>query len=515
MLNVWPIIFLVFKCLSMCALFVVWLKHSRNHAASTMAQRIIIVFLGVLILPLGQILLPQVIIPVVPAGMWSWFVWDITGAARIGLIVLIIYAAVVFGLILLRFWHIAKALSYVESAVIAPDEVQRLHKKIQHQTQYLCTSKVLVANVQGPCTLGLFNPVILLPLAYTDWREETLARVLMHELEHVRRHDWFWQNTLHVLAASMWLLPFVGYLKKKLLWFCELNADDAVVRMTNDRTGYASDLLMISEENYQRAKNILAVAPLIDGSYCFERISAVLDGSRVRDYVKERNPCGLVLLALLVWLPLAVLSPSAYSVPAYSAPIAMPTYPINFALEHKQEIPSETIACFLNPLNTYPVFNVVNDLEEVVISVAAEREQEYAQLIASLMQDEKLVRVKPVVEPAVKVHGFVAVRSVIPQYPRNATLKNIEGQVVVQFTVLRNGLAADIRIVMAQPAGFFESSVIKAVEASRFKPARVNGEVVDTHHATQTFTFSLAPELPIKTYRPRIGTPIQTAAFTQ
>ena len=56
--------------------------------------------------------------------------------------------------------------------------------------------------VGSPLALGLFRPVILLPLGRRGWPARLRALILGHELAHVRRHD-FLAGLVAELAACL------------------------------------------------------------------------------------------------------------------------------------------------------------------------------------------------------------------------------------------------------------------------------------------------------------------------
>lgn len=76
-------------------------------------------------------------------------------------------------------------------------------------------------------------------------------------------------------------------------------------------------------------------------------------------------------------------------------------------------------------------------------------------------------------------------------YPRRAIRKDIEGFVTVRFTVTRAGDVADIEIKEAQPEGYFESAVTKAVSKYKFQPRVRNGQPVDTKGVERKVVFKL------------------------
>ena len=69
-----------------------------------------------------------------------------------------------------------------------------------------------------------------------------------------------------------------------------------------------------------------------------------------------------------------------------------------------------------------------------------------------------------------------AVEKVPPDYPHWAREKGIDGTVLVQALVGRDGLVKDVRIMRSIPA--LDDYALAAVKQWRFKPARTKGEPV-------------------------------------
>jgi|GEM_PF-3080950 len=65
-----------------------------------------------------------------------------------------------------------------------------------------------------------------------------------------------------------------------------------------------------------------------------------------------------------------------------------------------------------------------------------------------------------------------------PLYPSRAKGQGVEGKVVVRCVVTEGGKVKASRILMANPAGYFERAVLKAVKTWTFVPAKLNGETV-------------------------------------
>jgi protein TonB len=57
---------------------------------------------------------------------------------------------------------------------------------------------------------------------------------------------------------------------------------------------------------------------------------------------------------------------------------------------------------------------------------------------------------------------------------------HIEGRVMVQLVVDTAGLPRDCKVVSAEPSEYFEEEALKAAEATRFIPGKLQGKAVNT-----------------------------------
>ncbi|MBW1781945.1 MAG: energy transducer TonB [Deltaproteobacteria bacterium] len=74
----------------------------------------------------------------------------------------------------------------------------------------------------------------------------------------------------------------------------------------------------------------------------------------------------------------------------------------------------------------------------------------------------------------------VSIATLRPPYPFRARRMGIEGYVVVQFLVDREGTPRDVSIVDAKPGDIFNQAVRRTVPRWRFKPGKKAGRPVDT-----------------------------------
>ena len=68
---------------------------------------------------------------------------------------------------------------------------------------------LLHETLTGPLTCGVLRPAIILPADAEGWKIQDLERALIHELEHVRRHDWTFHCLARIACAAYWFHPLV------------------------------------------------------------------------------------------------------------------------------------------------------------------------------------------------------------------------------------------------------------------------------------------------------------------
>lgn len=87
---------------------------------------------------------------------------------------------------------------------------------------------------------------------------------------------------------------------------------------------------------------------------------------------------------------------------------------------------------------------------------------------------------------------YLPIVKVQPVYPRRALSRNIEGYVIVEFTVTRAGTVRDVRVVESDPRGIFEKAAIKAAEKFKYKPRVLDGEPIEVPGVQNKISFKIA-----------------------
>jgi TonB family protein len=86
---------------------------------------------------------------------------------------------------------------------------------------------------------------------------------------------------------------------------------------------------------------------------------------------------------------------------------------------------------------------------------------------------------------------YLPVTKVQPQYPRYALQKGLEGWVIVEFTVNKEGTPINVEVVDSSPKNIFDDSAIDAAKKFRYTPRYVDGKPVETHGVQNAISFML------------------------
>lgn len=100
----------------------------------------------------------------------------------------------------------------------------------------------------------------------------------------------------------------------------------------------------------------------------------------------------------------------------------------------------------------------------------------------------------PVAPVQTNVNEYAQVTPLVripPRYPRLAARRGLEGVVRVAFTITKDGLVSQARVLSADPPGVFDAAALKAVRKWKFSPKMVDGKAVE-QTAAQEITFRLS-----------------------
>ncbi len=156
--------------------------------------------------------------------------------------------------------------------------------------------------VQVPLVVGHLKPIILLPFGMlANLSPAQLEAILLHELAHVRRHDFLINLMLSILEILLFYHPVFWLLSNRILEERELCCDDIAVANCGNPQLYARTLLLMEE---QRQQLTLAMSYQGKKQHLMDRIKRVC--------LQTPNPSTSTStkagLALLLLLGMAVMS---------------------------------------------------------------------------------------------------------------------------------------------------------------------------------------------------------------
>ncbi len=160
----------------------------------------------------------------------------------------------------------------------AQPEWQEILRKLSARIGLSRPVRLLVsALVQVPTVVGWLRPVVLVPVgALSGLPAEHLEALLLHELAHIRRHDYLVNILQSVAEALLFYHPAVWWVSGHIRAERELCCDDVAVSVSGDALTYACALAQL--ESYRPAHLSAAVAA--NGGSLSDRIARLLGHAR-------------------------------------------------------------------------------------------------------------------------------------------------------------------------------------------------------------------------------------------
>lgn len=333
-----------------------------------------------------------------------------------------------------------------------------------------------------PCTWGVYKPIIQLPQTALTWSRPALTMIVLHELAHVRNHDFGRKMFARQVAALFWFIPWLWWMLRRSEEMAEQAADNRVLNFGQTDSDYAEVLVNASRGKLTAEFDVMAVAG--HGDY-YQRVLGIMDRYADRSFASTLEYPKLALFGLAVTTLLACLSFTVqpYAQYQFQWPQAEVQYP-----DADVKKPSTII----NTAPGIPEDNIVrvSTIDSPIRTKAVEELKVIARPKVQLNpMAVKLER--PAIQPIVTMSGYLPVNIVSPNYPRRALRLNLETEIVASFSIDINGQTRDVKIIAGQHQKYFSQSVKTAIAEFKFVPPRINGEKVQLDGVTETFTFKI------------------------
>jgi beta-lactamase regulating signal transducer with metallopeptidase domain len=179
--------------------------------------------------------------------------------------------------------------------------------------------RLLVSDdISAPITSGVVNPVVIVPTDAYNWSAERLHIVLVHELAHVVRFDYFAQLVATFATALFWFHPLVWFANSRLRSEAEHAADDQVLASGTTGVNYATHLLELARAESGLHLSAAVAVGMVRSSRLEGRFRAMLDHTRSRAAVSTRAQVAAIVAIVAGLIPLAGLRTIAYASPSPS-----------------------------------------------------------------------------------------------------------------------------------------------------------------------------------------------------
>jgi beta-lactamase regulating signal transducer with metallopeptidase domain len=163
------------------------------------------------------------------------------------------------------------------------------------------------ALVEVPTVIGWFRPVILVPATFfTGLPPEQIEAILIHELAHIRRHDYFVNLFQIGIETLLFYHPVVWWISRAIRQEREHCCDDLALQIVGDREVYVRALASLEESRSLP----MAITLAATGGSLLQRIKRIAGvGVPNRSNRRWLLMGGALLVVVLIAATVAILFP--------------------------------------------------------------------------------------------------------------------------------------------------------------------------------------------------------------
>lgn len=326
-------------------------------------------------------------------------------------------------------------------------------------------SLALSAKLLTPAVIGWLRPVILMPPSVlSGLSTDQIEMIVLHELAHIRRHDYLINALQMVLETLLFYHPVIHWVSNQTRAEREYCCDDMVVEFCGNRIGYVKTLAALETRRLQWKSAMTA-----NGGSLLKRVQRIA------------NPEHGTRIAVWPFMLAAVAALSmGYSIHVELTPV---TAPFTVAAEQK---PAAIIAATSEPpsLNSIPAMNPVmiaalKQLAATSTSVrlpAPPRIQLSNPVKLAALQFKTIDTTRLSVPSDPERSELIASFAPAPDYPYEQLRDNTSGNVRIAFKVTDRGYVADISTEIMKGPVAFSDAARQAVSRWKFNPPGIEHE---------------------------------------
>jgi uncharacterized protein (TIGR03435 family) len=203
----------------------------------------------------------------------------------------------------------------------APHEWQQKLNRLKTRIGLSRPVRLLVSTpVKTPVVVGWLRPVVLVPLsALASLSPDQMEAILLHELAHIRRHDYVVNVLQSVVEALLFYHPAVWWISDHIRAERELCCDDVAVGLTGDAIAYARALAELAAPRTAQ----LNVAAAATGGCLADRIARLL--GHPRPDTRSVSAPGTVAALILLFVAAIVVFGQPAERPKFEVAVVKPS----------------------------------------------------------------------------------------------------------------------------------------------------------------------------------------------
>ncbi|MGA8028886.1 MAG: M56 family metallopeptidase [Bryobacteraceae bacterium] len=378
-----------------------------------------------------------------------------------------------------------------------------------------------------PLAFGIRHPTILLPGNCAEWPDVRKRVVLLHELAHIKRWDVAAQWFASVTAAIWWFQPLAWVARRTLRRESEQACDAEAIARGVRPCDYAAELIEMARSGapgsaWSRAAIAMARPRDLEG-----RLIRILNPSS-RLHARNRSLAALAALTVIALTASAVSLSSKERIPHLGGllmkrtlfsglvtsiglsaatingsvfdPIGAPVADAKVSISEpdtsvKQESVSASNGKFT--LDNLPAGQYILRIEkpgftpllrEFTLQQGSNLERSFGMQAASVNKDagvenkDAVTMLSGSATARVRVGGEMMqaklVTKIQPVYPKSAKADRIQGAVLLDAIVLKDGTLGEINVV-SSPSDVLSEASLEAVRQWRYSPVLLNGEPIE------------------------------------
>ena len=357
----------------------------------------------------------------------------------------------------LRLWNTVRRLPFVtDHALLELFEECRQSMRIQTVVGLIVTDRV-----KSPILFGFVRPRVLLPSDLArELPPEHLRYILLHEFAHLKRRDILTGWILAFLQALHWFNPMVWWAFTRMRFDRELACDEQVLsRVHEAERRHYGDVLIGMLERFNHNYQLPAIAGILENKDQLKRRLVMIK--------KFRRPTrrGIIVFTSL----LAVLS------------IALLTEPQALLSQQSADVQENTRKSRTMFLLSSQSDKQSADAQEVI---ANDPGTQYPLHTGAPYQLQTLNENENGVTPP------EVLAAPMPWYTDEARKARIEGIIVLQVTISKDGMVDNVEVIESLGYGLDEAVIETIMADWRFNPATSDKEPID-HSAVIKIEFKL------------------------